>query len=312
MTHAWSGLPLQRGAMSKQFSDRVVVITGASSGFGKGVAYQLARAGASLMLAARRKELLDELARECIEAGADAEVFQTDVSKADDVQQLAIATVESFGRIDVWINDAGVGALGSLNQIPLEDQRKVIETDLLGTLYGSYYAMEQFRKQGSGTLINIASVLGKVPAPYYAAYTAAKHGVVGLTGSIRQEVRAARLEDIHVCTVLPTATDTPFFEHAANYSGHESVPIPPVDPPEKVIEVIVGLLTKPEDEVAVGMSGKLTVALERLVPEMLEKQMTKNTRKAQLEDAPEAPPTTGAVHRPSEGGASVRGRHLKH
>ncbi len=298
--------------MSKQFTDRVVVVTGASSGFGKGTACRLAQAGASLMLAARRKELLDELARECIAAGADAEILQTDVSNADDVRQLAIATVESFGRIDVWINDAGVGALGTLNQIPLEDQRKVIETDLLGTLYGSYYAMEQFRKQGSGLLINIASVLGKVPAPYYAAYTAAKHGVVGLTAAIRQEVRAARLADIFVCTVLPTATDTPFFEHAANYSVHESIPIPPVDPPEKVIDVIVGLLTKPEDEVAVGISGKLTVALDRLVPEMLERQMTKSTQKAQVDEAPEAPPTTGAVHEPSKGGTGVRGGHLKH
>ncbi len=298
--------------MARQLSGQVVVITGASSGFGKGTARQLAKAGASLMLAARRKDLLEDVARECIEEGGDAEVFQTDVSREDQVKRLATATLESFGRIDVWINDAGVGALGSLNQIPLEDQRKVIETDLLGALYGSYFAMEQFRKQGSGTLINIASVLGKVPAPYYAAYTAAKHGVVGLTAAIRQEVRAARLQDIHVCTVLPTATDTPFFEHAANYSGHESVPIPPVDPPEKVIDVIVGLLTKPEDEVAVGLSGKLTVALERLVPDMLERQMMKNTRKAQLEEAPAGPSTGGAVQSPSKSGTGVRGGHLEH
>ncbi len=291
---------------------KVVVITGASSGFGKGTARYLAERGHSLVLAARRMNLLENVARVCEAAGGRAQAVETDVSDAAQVERLAEVAVSTFGRIDVWINDAGVGALGALNQIPLEDQRQVIETDLLGTLYGSYYALERFHQQGEGLLINIASVLGKVPAPYYAAYVAAKHGVVGLTAAIRQELRANEVEKIFACTVMPTATDTPFFEHAANYTGRESVPIPPVDPPEKVIEVIVGLFEKPEDEVAVGAAGKLTVALERAAPSMLEAKMTRDTQKAQMRDAPAAARTKGSVQKPSSRGTGVHGGHLKH
>jgi short-subunit dehydrogenase len=125
------------------------------------------------------------------------------------------------------VNNAGVGAIGRFEDVPLEDHVKVIETDLLGTMYGSYFAIRQFREQNAGILINIASVLGKVPSAYYASYAAAKHGVVGFSAVLRQELAQDKVEDIHVCTVLPTSFDTPFFEHSANYTGQKSEPIPP-------------------------------------------------------------------------------------
>ena len=133
-----------------------------------------------------------------------------------------------FGRIDVWVNNAGAGAIGRFEDVPLEDHVKVIQTDLLGTLYGSYFAMTQFRRQGQGTLIDVASVIGKVPSPYFASYAAAKHrGVVGLSASLRQELEQDKIDTIRVCTVMPTTFDTPFFEHAAQYSGKQASPIPP-------------------------------------------------------------------------------------
>ena len=206
--------------MAKQdFNGKVIVITGASSGFGRGAAVQFARAGASVVLAARREQVLDDVARECEAAGGRALAVPTDVSKSAEVETLAKTAVEKFGRIDVWVNDAGGGALGRFEEVPLADHVQVIETDLLGTLYGSYFALGQFRKQQSGTLINIASVIGKVPAPYFASYAAAKHGVVGLSSAIRQELNVNDIKNIHVCTVMPTSMDTPFFEHAANYTG---------------------------------------------------------------------------------------------
>ena len=211
---------------------RVVVITGASSGVGHATAVAFAQTRASVVLAARSAEVLASVADACRTAGGAALAVPTDVSDADDVEQLARAALAQFGRIDVWINNAGVAALGRFEEVPLRDHAQVIQTDLLGTIYGSSVALRQFRAQGGGTVINIASALGEIPAPYYASYVAAKHGIVGLGAAIRQELAENDEPGTHVCTVLPMAMETPFFEHAANYTGHEATPIPPVYDPQ--------------------------------------------------------------------------------
>ena len=135
---------------------KVIVLTGASSGFGKGAALEFARGRAKVVLAARRDDLLDELANECSAEGGDALACATDVSVRADVERLCTAALEAFGRIDVWINNAGVGALGRFERVPLELHEQVIATNLYGTLYGSYVAYRQFLAQGTGVLINIA------------------------------------------------------------------------------------------------------------------------------------------------------------
>ena len=288
----------------------VVVITGASSGFGKGAARQFAEQGASLVLAARREDLLVDLARECEALGSPALAVVTDVSKQRDVEQLAQAAVTRFSRIDVWVNDAGVGTIGRFEEVPLADHVQVIETDLLGTLYGSYFAMRQFRSQRFGTLINVASALGKIPAPYQASYVAAKHGIVGLDGALRQELRQSELDDVHVCTVLPMAMDTPFFEHASNYTGHEATPIPPLYNAQKVIDVIVRLAMEPEDEVIVGAAGKVAAVAHNLAPHFTENFVGEQTHKCQMEKAPQAGVSHGSVHSPMSAGSEVSGGRL--
>src|SRR3954463_13876838 len=118
----------------RSLKGKVVVITGASSGFGKGAALAFAENGANVVLAARRGDLLEELARECQGSGAKALAVQTDVSRREEVERLAEAATRSLGRIDVWVNDAGVGALGRFERIPLDVHEHVIRTNLLGTL----------------------------------------------------------------------------------------------------------------------------------------------------------------------------------
>jgi short-subunit dehydrogenase len=232
----------------------------------------------------------------------------TDVSKEADVETLANSAIREFGTIDVWVNNAGSGALGRFDEIPLPEHVQVIQTDLMGTLYGSYFALQHFRAQRFGTIINIASVIGKVPAPYFASYAAAKHGVVGLSAALRQELQEDKLSDtVHVCTVMPTSMDTPFFEHAANYSGHEAVPIPPVYDAQKVVDVIVRLATEPEDEVAVGAAGKFMTFAHQVAPGPTEAMMRRQTHKAAMEKAPPATDTGGSVQQPSSSGATVGG-----
>jgi len=291
----------------QSLTGKVVVITGASSGFGKGAALKFASLGASVVLAARRDGLLGDIAGEVETSGGKALVVHTDVSHPEEVENLAEAAIKQFGRIDVWVNNAGGAALGVFEEIPLSDHVQVIETDLLGTLYGSYFALRQFKEQGNGTLINISSVIGKVPAPYFASYAAAKHGIVGLSGAIRQELAAQKFDDIHVCTVLPTSMDTPFFDHTANYTGHKPVPIPPVYDPEQVVEVIVRLATKPEDEVSVGAAGVAAVLSHNFVPGVTEVAMGKQTHVALMIKPEAAPDTEGSLYEAIPAGTGVSG-----
>jgi short-subunit dehydrogenase len=287
-------------------TERVVVITGASSGFGKGVARDLAKTGAKLVLAARRTTLLEELAEECQARGARALAVPTDVSRAADVAHLARSAVETFGRIDVWINNAGVGALGRFERVPLPEHVQVIETDLLGTLYGSYYAYQHFVAQGWGTLINVSSELGRHTVPYYASYVAAKHGVTGLSAALRQEIEQNELRGIHVCTVLPTAHDTPFFDHAANYTGHEIDAPTPLHDPQNVVDTIVRLVDDPSDQEIVGADGVVKILMHKLAPGLEEKLAGRMMHRTQMEKPPRAPDSPGAVRAPIPEGTEVR------
>lgn len=293
---------------AEELNGKVIVITGASSGFGKGAALKFAAAGAKVVLAARRAEVLEEIVAQCRTQGGEALAVPTDVSKQDEVEKLAQKAVSTYGRIDVWINNAGGGAIGHFEEVPIAEHVQVIETDLLGTLYGSYYAMQRFHKQGTGILINVASVIGKIPAPYFSSYAAAKHGVVGLSAAIRQELDVNKITGIRVCTVMPTSMDTPFFEHAADHTGHQVVPIPPVYEPEQVIDTLVRLATEPKDEVAVGgASGTGFVLMHNLFPGLTEHMMAKLTHREQMEKAPPAEDTPGNIMQPVAAGTGVSG-----
>lgn len=292
-------------ATQTNLNGKVVVITGASSGFGRGAALEFASGGASVVLAARRGEALDTVARECEIAGGTAIPVSVDVSNERDVEQLAETAISRCGRIDVWINNAGVGALGRFEDIPIDVHEQTIKTDLLGTLYGSYFAYRQFLKQGGGTLINIASELGKTSVPYYTSYAAAKHGVVGLSDSLRQEVKQNKIPGVHICTILPTAHDTPFFDHAANYTGHEVTPPKPLHDPQNVIDAIVEVASDPEDERIVGGDGILKVAMANLMPGTTEKAEAKMMHRTQFEQAPPGKDSPGAVEQPTARGTAV-------
>ncbi len=279
--------------------DRVVVLTGASSGIGRATALAFAATGAGLVLAARSARELAEVGNACRAAGGFAIAVPTDVSDAAQVEALGARARELFGRWDVWINNAGVGALGRFEDVPMADHAQVIATDLLGTIYGSHVALRLFREQGHGILINIASVVGEIPAPYYASYVAAKHGVVGLGAALRQEMSVSNASEIHVCTVLPMAIDTPFFEHAANYSGHEAQPLPPVYATDDVVQTLLRLVDKPEGEVIVGRAGKAMAAMHAVAAGATEKLMGAEAHLVQMGNSPPAPPTAGSLHAPS-------------
>jgi short-subunit dehydrogenase len=282
---------------------RTVVITGASSGFGRGVALKLAARGDNVVLAARRTEILQQVARE---AGGKTLVVTTDVSNPQDIERLGRAAIDAFGQIDIWINDAGVGALGRFEDIPLEDHVRVIDVNLKGVVYGSHFAMRHFRDRGRGTLINIASVAGRVPFPYYSSYVSTKHAVVGFGAALNQELQLNRARDIHVVTINPFAADTPFFAHVANYTGHVPRSVL-LDPPEKVVAAIVRATDRPKKEINVGYKANGAVASGRVARGLTHSMVGGVIHGAQMEKAPPAGNTAGALHRPMSDGTGVDG-----
>jgi hypothetical protein len=134
--------------------------------------------------------------------------------------------------------------------------------------------------------------------------------VVGLSDALRQEIVQKNRRDLHVCTVMPTAHDTPFFDHVANYTGHEVAPPRPLHDPEDVVETLVRLLTDPKDKEIVGADGIVKILLKQLAPGLAESVTARQVHKAQFEEAPPAPETSGAVRAPVSWGTEVSaGRH---
>jgi short-subunit dehydrogenase len=290
----------------QSIAGKTYVITGASSGFGRGVAVKLASMHANVVLAARRTELLNEVAAEASAAGGRPLVVTTDVSRSEDIQRLANAAAARFGRIDVWINNAGVGAIGPFEKIPVEDHSRLIDVNLKGVIYGSHAAMRQFRTQGYGTLINIGSVESEVPLAYQASYAASKAGVLSLGRTLNEEIRLSKTETIKVATVMPWAADTPFFQHAANYSGG-TPRMAAMDDPQIVVDAIIWVSLHPREEFPIGWKAEGSNISHHVAPDLTESLSADVSHRMQIETAPPAPPTTGTLFQPMQSGRTVDG-----
>jgi NAD(P)-dependent dehydrogenase (short-subunit alcohol dehydrogenase family) len=248
----------------RPLEEAVVVITGASSGIGRAAALRIAQRGASLGLCARSEEPLAEVARECEAAGAAVLHQAVDVADEEALDAFAAAVESRFGRIDVWVNNAATMAYGPFEEIPSEVFRRVVETNLMGMVHGARAALPRFRVQGSGVLINMSSVWGRVTSPQVAPYVVSKQAIRAFSECLSGEL--ADEPEIHVATVVPEAVDTPIFEHAANYSGRQVRPIPPVLDPEEVAYGIELCAENPKREVTYGRAGRGLEILFALAP----------------------------------------------
>ena len=288
----------------RPFAGRTVVITGASSGFGRGIALAMGARGANVVLAARRVEPLETAAAAIRASGGQALVAPTDVSQQAEVAHLAQVATAAFGRVDIWINDAGVVSIGRFDETPVADEARVVDVNLKGVIYGSHEALQRFRQQGSGVLINMGSVESVVPLAYQATYSATKHAILGLDEALGEELRVEGQRGVKVVTVMPWAADTPIWLHAANYTGHEAR-APTMDDPDKIVQAVMAAALHPRPRVAVGWKVKSVLVAHRLAPGLSEDAAATGYRRV-IQAAPGgAPATSGTLHAPMAEGVTV-------
>lgn len=297
-----------RWSMKSDLKGKTIVITGASSGIGKAIALTLAKEGANLILAARREALLQELASECEALGAQAMAIRADVTLYPHVENLLNEAIVFFGGVDIWINNAGVGAVGKFDEVPLEIHEKVIQTDLIAYLYGAYAVLPYFKEKKKGMLINMISLGGFVPDPFAVGYSASKFGLRGLSGALRGEL--VEYPGIHVCDVSPAFIDTPGFHHAANFLGKKLIPIPPVFDPFKVAMKVKSVIRRPRNSAMVGYSAWGARILHAIAPDLVVRTFSKRVL-SYLKKAKPAAITEGNIKGPVFSGTKAHGGFLK-
>lgn len=259
-----------------------------------------------MVIAARRTDLIEEVASEIVKGGGQALAVTVDVSVEEDLQQLAGKALDAYGRIDVWINNVGVGAIGYFWEIPPEVHARVVDVNLKGLIYGSHVALNQFIKQDGGTLVNVGSIDSEVPLALQNTYAATKAAVLSLSRSINEELRLSELGNIiKVATIMPWAVDTPWWDHAANYTGH-AARMAAMDDPEIVVDAIVKACTEPREEMPVGPKAGLANISHRLMPDLTEK-MSGALSKRESEKGSPRPVTSGTLFKPMAEGRGVDG-----
>lgn len=224
--------------MANPLFEQVVVITGASSGIGRCTAQHVAARGAQVVVTARRAEALDELVQEIAAEGGQAIAVPGDVTREDDLRAVARAAVERFGRIDTWVNNASVMIQGRVQDVTLEEFRRLLDVNLVGTVNGTRCALDVMLPQGSGVIVQVSSVAARRAVPYLSAYSASKAGIAAFTEALRAELWGS---GIALSVLYLPTVDTPVYENALAKLGVLPKPFAPMADPVEAARAIARL-----------------------------------------------------------------------
>ena len=250
---------------------KVIIVTGASSGIGEATARQFGRQGAKVVLAARRVERLEALAREinAMDTGAETLVVAADLSKLDDIQSLIRQTLDRFERIDVLVNNAGFGRLDWLENLdPEKDIESQFDVNVLGVVQTTRQALPVMIKQRAGHIINMCSMAGLVATPTYTIYAASKHAVHGFSEALRREVKPWGID---VSMIYPGGVTTEFNQHAGiRRKTRATTPKFLLLTADDVGRAVVQLVYRPRAMQIIPRLWSLTVLLNKLFPSFVD------------------------------------------
>ena len=249
----------------KPVDRQTIVITGGSSGNGLATAREAVRRGAAIVLAARNAEALERVRRELAEQGGRVAICPADVSSEADVARIAEVAIERFGGFDSWVNDAAAATYGAMEDVSLEDHRRIFDVNYHGLLMGSLVAARHLRERGGGAIVNLGSVLSDRAMIFQGPYSATKAAVQAATDALRMELERAGAP-ISVTLIKPGAINTPYPEHARNYM--EAPPrLPPLlYDPALVAEAILFACETQRRQLYIGGSGYLISLAGRMAP----------------------------------------------
>jgi hypothetical protein len=247
----------------QKFTDKIVIVTGASMGIGRETALAFAQAGAKVVLAARHADQLNELAA----ANPSFLAVPTDVTRDDDVKRLVETTVAKFGRVDILVNNAGFGIRANVADTQFADAQRLMDVNFFGPLRCIHAVLPHMKKQGTGQIVNVGSVLSLLATPRNSIYCASKFALRALSDSLRIELHGTGID---VILIMPGYTDTPFFENQVRYGGPVRVsPIHGVHP-RTVARAILHACARHEREVVLTIPGKFGAFLKRWFPRFLD------------------------------------------
>ena len=254
----------------KPLSAQTLVITGATSGIGLATARMAAQRGAKLLLISRNEQALRALCEELKARGGVADFAAADVADLEALRAAAAKADTLYGGFDTWINNAGVSIYGTIDETPVEDQKRLFDTNYWGVVNGSRIAVQHLKARADGgVLINLGSVLADQAIPTQGVYSASKHAVKGFTNALRMELRS-EAPGVAVTLIKPSAIDTPYREHARNYTGHAAKNPPPLYAAPLVAEAILYAAEHATREITVGGGGRMLALFGQHLPVLAE------------------------------------------
>ncbi|HEV2021015.1 MAG TPA: SDR family oxidoreductase [Terriglobales bacterium] len=261
-----------------ELDGKVVVVTGGSMGIGEAIAKEFVDAGASAVLSSRDIKRSEE-ARSRIGRGERTLAVACDVRKRADLEALLKAAIDRFGRVDVWVNNAGYGLLDAVATMDVAECRQLFDTNLFGAIEGMQVATPAMKAQGSGTIINISSIVGHIPVPYMAAYSASKHAMNAIGKAARVELKGS---GVHVMTVCPGYIGTSFGDNTVQGKERKrmNTAASAGATAEDVARAVLHGCLKNKREVVVPWKYWFVLRLYQLFPGMVESQMAKRLRPA--------------------------------
>jgi short-subunit dehydrogenase len=290
----------------KPIAEQVIVITGATSGIGLSTARMAVKQGARVVLAARNEQALKALQNELNSTGREhAAYVVADVSREEDVRKISDQALRAFGGFDTWFNNAAAAIYGRIEDVSIEDQQRLFETNFWGTVLGSRIALEHLRRHG-GALLNMGSVVSDRAVPLQGAYSASKHAVKGFTDALRMEVEADGAP-VSITLIKPGSIDTPYTRHAKNYMDVEPDVPAPVYSPRVVAKAVLHAAEHPVRDVMVGGGAKALSVSGTYMPRLTDKLMERTMVKAQ-QSPRSAQPHEDALYAPTNG-LDERGEH---